>query len=225
MKNKKVYMSPDVQGIYILQSIKYQGGSSLQDYEIKQESEKKEKESEEKRIKELQSVKDEAYRQGRLDAEENYKSEIERLRSEHASLVTLLQSAVKNLTDQRELIWQESESEIIKLILTISSKIVGYEIGNDSIHVLKHVVKDAIAHAGEKKIVTIKLSPDDVKKIKSQEGTILSDQSIKFAEDKTIDSGGCIVETDFGSIDSQIETRWDEILKTLLGNKNESTVH
>ncbi len=225
MKNKKVYMSPDVQGIYILQSIKYQGGSSLQDYEIKQESEKKEKESEEKRIKELQSVKDEAYRQGRLDAEENYKSEIERLRSEHASLVTLLQSAVKNLTDQRELIWQESESEIIKLILTISNKIVGYEIGNDSIHVLKHVVKDAIAYAGEKKIVAIKLSPDDVKKIKSQEGTILSDQSIKFAEDKTIDSGGCIVETDFGSIDSQIETRWDEILKTLLGNKNESTVH
>ncbi len=218
-------MSPDVQGIYILQSIKYQGGSSLQDYEIKQESEKKEKESEEKRIKELQSVKDEAYRQGRLDAEENYKSEIERLRSEHASLVTLLQSAVKNLTDQRELIWQESESEIIKLILTISNKIVGYEIGNDSIHVLKHVVKDAIAYAGEKKIVAIKLSPDDVKKIKSQEGTILSDQSIKFAEDKTIDSGGCIVETDFGSIDSQIETRWDEILKTLLGNKNESTVH
>lgn len=218
-------MSPDVQGIYILQSIKYQGGSSLQDYEIKQESEKKEKESEEKRIKELQSVKDDAYRQGRLDAEENYKSEIERLRSEHASLVTLLQSAVKNLTDQRELIWQESESEIIKLILTISSKIVGYEIGNDSIHVLKHVVKDAIAYAGEKKIVTIKLSPDDVKKIKSQEGTILSDQSIKFAEDKTIDSGGCIVETDFGGIDSQIETRWDEILKTLLGNKNESTVH
>lgn len=218
-------MSPDVQGIYILQSIKYQGGSSLQDYEIKQESEKKEKESEEKRIKELQSVKDGAYRQGRLDAEENYKSEIERLRNEHASMVALLQSAVKNLTDQREIIWQESESEIIKLILTISSKIVGYEIGNDSLHVLKHVVKDAISYAGEKKIVTIKLSPDDMKKIKSQEGTILSDQSIKFAEDKTIDSGGCIVETDFGGIDSQIETRWDEILKTLLGNKNESTVH
>lgn len=218
-------MSPDVQGIYILQSIKYQGGSSLQDYEIKQESEKKEKESEEKRIKELQSVKDGAYRQGRLDAEENYKSEIERLRNEQASTVALLQSAVKNLTDQREIIWQESESEIIKLILTISSKIVGYEIGNDSLHVLKHVVKDAISYAGEKKIVTIKLSPDDMKKIKSQEGTILSDQSIKFAEDKTIDSGGCIVETDFGGIDSQIETRWDEILKTLLGNKNESTVH
>lgn len=224
MKNKKVYVSPDVQGIYIMKSITYQGCSSLNDYEIKQESDKREreKESEEKKTKEFQSAKDEAYRQGKLDAEENYKSEIERLRSESASLVILLQSVIKNLTDQREIIWQESESEIIKLILTISSKIVGYEIGNDSIHVLKHVVKNAIAYVGEKKIVTIRLSPHDMKKIKLQKEAILSDQNIKFMEDKTVDSGGCIVETDFGSVDSQIETRWNEILKTLLDNKNES---
>lgn len=61
-----------------------------------------------------------------------------------------------------------------------------------------------------------------MKKIKLQKEAILSDQNIKFMEDKTVDSGGCIVETDFGSVDSQIETRWNEILKTLLDNKNES---
>lgn len=225
MKNQKVYISPDVQGIYILQSVKYHGSSSQQDFDIKQESEKEERESEEKRIKEFQSAMDEAYRQGKLDAEEIYKSEIERLRNEYASLITLLQSAVKDLTDKRETIWQESESEIIRLILNISKKIVGYEISNDSIHVLKHIVKDAISYASDKKIIAIRISPHDVQKIESQEVAILSDQNISFVEDKTVDSGGCIVETDFGSVDSMIETRCDEILKTLQCKNNESTVH
>ena len=61
MKNKKVYVSPDVQGIYIMKSITYQGCSSLNDYELKQESDKREreKESEEKKTKECQSAKEE----------------------------------------------------------------------------------------------------------------------------------------------------------------------
>ena len=46
MKNKKVYVSPDVQGIYIMKSITYQGCSSLNDYELKQESDKREREKE-----------------------------------------------------------------------------------------------------------------------------------------------------------------------------------
>ena len=51
MKNKKVYVSPDVQGIYIMKSITYQGCSSLNDYEIKQESDKREREKEKRRNK------------------------------------------------------------------------------------------------------------------------------------------------------------------------------
>ena len=51
MKNKKVYVSPDVQGIYIMKSITYQGGSSLNDYEIKQEFDKREREKEREKEK------------------------------------------------------------------------------------------------------------------------------------------------------------------------------
>ena len=227
MKNKKVYVSPDVKGVYVLQSLKCQSSHPLEDYAIKQELEEKEREREEEnnRIKEFELAKEEAYKKGMLDAEHNFKLEIERLRSEHASLVTMFQDAVKHLTDKREKIWQESESEIIKLILTISSKIVGYEINTNGINVVKHVVKDALSYVSEKKIVSVRLSPDDVKKINTLEEMKVTEQNIKMVEDRTISSGGCIVETNFGSVDSQIETRWEEILKTFLGNKNEPTVH
>lgn len=226
MKNKKVYVSPDVKGIYVLQSLKYQSNLVPDGYATKQELEREEgeREKEENRIKELESAKEEAYKKGMLDAEHNFKLEIERLRSEYASLVTMFQDAVKYFTDKREKIWQESETEIIKLVLTISSKMVGYEINTNGINVVNHIVKEALSYVGEKKIIAVRLSPDDVKKINTLEEMKMTGQNIKIVEDKTISSGGCIVETNFGSVDSQIETRWEEILKTLFGNKNESAV-
>lgn len=229
MKNKKVYISPDVKGVYILQTTANQRKSPPEDYEIKQEMEEKEKEKrrkeEENRIKELEAAKEEAYEKGRLNARHDFTLEIEKIRSEYGSLVTLFQDAVRQLTDTREKIWQESESEIIKLILTISSKMVGYEIDMNSIHVVKHVVKEALSCVGEKKILAVRLSPDDLKKINTLENAKIMDQSIKMMEDRAITSGGCIVETNFGSVDSQIETRWEEIMKALLENKNETTVY
>lgn len=229
MKNKKVYLSPDVKGIYILQSTANQKKSSPEDYEIKQEMEEKENEKkrkeEENRLKELEAVKEEAYEKGRLNAEHDFALEIEELRNEYGSLVMLFRDAVKQLTDIRKKIWQESETEIIKLILTISKKIVGYEINTNGIHVVKNIVKEALSSVGEKKIVAVRLSPDDLRKINTLEETKIMDQSIKVVEDSTIASGGCIVETNFGSVESQIETRWEEILKAFLGNSNEPTVH
>ena len=66
----------------------------------------------------------------------------------------------------------------------------------------------------EKKIVAVRLSPDDAKKINLLEDTKVADQNIKVLEDGTIASGGCVIETDFGSVDCQIETRWEEIKKS-----------
>lgn len=223
MKNKKVYATPDVKGIYVLQSLRYQSKSHRLDETTEWEA--KEKSDEEERLRALKIVKDEAYEKGRLDVEHDFKVEIEKIKSEYASLMVLLQNAVNQLIDKREKIWQESESEIIKLILTISSKMVGEEISNNSKDVIKYVVKEALSHVCGKKIVAVRLSPDDAKKINLLEDMKVADQNIKILEDGTITSGGCVVETDFGSVDCQIETRWKEIRKALVGNKNESTVH
>ncbi|MEP9412115.1 MAG: hypothetical protein HRF42_12105 [Candidatus Brocadia sp.] len=218
MKNKKIYISPDVKGVYLLQPSVSQRLSPPADYEIKQEMEEREKRNkeEEDRIREFESAKKEAYEKGRREAERSFVVEVEKLRNEYASLMTMFLDAVRQLTNIREKIWLESEPEIIKLILAISKKIVGYEIDTNSINVVKHVVKEALSCVGEKKIVTVRLSPDDLKKINEQEPEIIG-PGIKMVEDRSIAPGGCIVETNFGSVDSQMETRWEEILKAVGG--------
>lgn len=220
MKNQKVYALPDVKGIYVLQSIGYQSKSYPDGKTVARKVN-----NEEERLKALEIAKDESYEKGRLDAEQNFKLEIEKIKGEYASLMALFQNAVNQLIDKREKIWQESEPEIIKLILTISNKMVGEEISNNGKDVIKYVVKEALSHVCGKKIVAVRLSPDDAKKINLLEDVKVADQNIKILEDGAITSGGCVIETDFGSVDCQIETRWEEIRKALVGNKNESAVH
>ncbi|MBM4064098.1 MAG: hypothetical protein FJ266_00385 [Planctomycetes bacterium] len=220
MKNKKVYASPDVKGIYVLQSIRYRGEPHPLEA-TEREAKKKNDES----FRAIEIAKEEAYKKGRLDAEQDFKNEMEKIKSECASLMALFQNAVNQLIDKREKIWQESESEIIKLILTISGKIVGEEIRNHGKDVIKYVVKEALSHVSGKKIVAVRISPDDAKKINLLEEIKWVDQNIKILEDGAITSGGCVIETDFGSVDCQIETRWEEIRKALAGNKNEPAVH
>ena len=224
MKNKKVYASPDVNGVYVMQSIMYQNDSSVKDYEKRIESEKSDAEQENK-IKEIKALQDEAYRNGKLDAENKYEQELKEIKNRYESLITIFQDAVKHLIDKRERIWQESESEIIKLILAIANKVVGYEVSNNSMYVVRQVIREALSHVKEKKIICMRLSADDTKKLNELDEIQITDQNIRIVEDKTISSGGCVIDTNFGSIDSRIETRWEEIFKTLSGNKKESAEH
>ncbi len=225
-KSKKVYVSPEVSGIYVLQSINFQSVSSQKcqdDYEIDQKL--KEKKEEEERLKELESAREEAYKKGYSDAEQVFKSEIEKLKNEFASLVSSFREAVMQLAGERDKIWRESESEIIKLIMAISKKMLVYEIDNNGVNVIKHIVKEALSYVDEKKIIAVRLSPEDIRKMDTLEGTDIVGQNIKIMEDKTINPGGCIVETDFGNVESHIETCWEEIQKVLLENENGAAVH
>lgn len=225
-KSQKVYVSPEVSGIYVLQSINSQDVSSQKckdDYEIEQKL--KEKKEEEERLKELESAREEAYKKGYSDAEQVFKSEIEKLKNEYASLVSSFREAVMQLAGERDKIWRESESEIIKLIMAISKKILVYEMDNNGIDIIKRIVKEALSYVDEKKIIAVRLSPEDIRKMDALEGTDIVGQNIKIMEDKTINPGGCIVETDFGNVESHIETRWEEIQKVLLENENGAAVH
>lgn len=221
MKNQKVYTAPDVKGIYVLQSIRYRNGS----HQLEGKDERDANKQNDEGFKAIEAAKEEAYEKGRLDAEKDFKNEIGKIKSEYSSLIALFQNAVNQLAEKRENIWHESESEIIKLVLAVSGRIVGEEINNNAKDVVRYAVKEALSHVNGKKVVAVRISPDDAKKINLFEEMMPADQHIKILEDNAITSGGCIIETDFGSVDCQVETRWDEIKKALAGNNNESTVH
>ncbi|BBO18123.1 conserved hypothetical protein [Candidatus Brocadia pituitae] len=222
MKNKKVYVLPAVKGVHVLQPVIYHAVPSLKDNEVEEDLEKRKEE--EKRETELKAVADEAYSNGRLDAEKSFEQELNEIKNRNVSLVTMLQNVAKEFIEKRERLWEESESEIIKLILMIADKVVGYEINSNSLNVAQHVLKDAISYAKEKRIIAVRFSGADAKKVNELGEINITNENIKFIEDTTISPGGCVIDTNFGSIDSRIETRWEEIVKTLSENKDDKTV-
>lgn len=217
MKNKKIYTSPEVRGIHVLQGVERRIVPTREEI-LQQELKEKE---EDERLEELELAKDEAYKKGRSDAEQ----EIERLKKEYASLVALFQDAARQMSAEKEKIWRESEHEILKLALAISKKAVGCEISNNSVNIMKDAVKEALSYVGEKKLVAVRISPDDLKKMNTMEGMKIVDEGIKVLEDRNIAPGGCVVETDFGNVESHVASRWEEIQKALAGDKHEPTAH
>ncbi len=60
----------------------------------------------------------------------------------------------------------------------------------------------------------MRISPEDYKRFTAEDAGI-KDFNIKIIEDKMISAGGCVVETDFGDVESLLETRWEEIKKSV----------
>lgn len=221
MKNKKIYTAPEVRGVHVLQS-RVHRIDLAQEEALQQELLKKE---EDERLEELESAKDEAYKKGRTDAEQASQVEFERLKKEYASLVDLFQDAMRQMAAEKEKIWRESELEILKLALAIAKKTVGYEISENSVNIMKQAVTEALTYVGEKKLVAVRVSPEDSKKMNTLEGMKIAGEGIKVLEDRNVAPGGCVVETDFGNVESHVESRWEEIRKALVGNMNEPTAH
>lgn len=221
MKSKKIYAAPEVRGVHVLQS-RERRFDLAQEEALQQELLKKE---EDERLKELESAKTEAYQKGRAEAEQASQEEFERLKKEYASLVDLFQDATRQMAAEKERIWRESEHEIVRLSLAIAKKTVGYEIGESSVDIMRQAVTEALTYVGEKKLVAVRVSPEDLKKMNTLEGMKIAGDGIKVIEDRNVAPGGCVVETDFGNVESHVEARWEEIRKALLGNVNEPAVH
>lgn len=117
----------------------------------------------------------------------------------------------------KEDFYADAEPNIIKLIMTISEKIVGKMV-NEHREAIKSIVVQAVEKSlGEK--ITVRLSPEDYNTLKNQtasfEGILDRTKRIVFKEDETVSRGGCLVETEVGTIDARLETQLSAIRKAL----------
>lgn len=117
----------------------------------------------------------------------------------------------------KEKFYDNAEPQVIKLVMTIAEKVIG-KIVHENTNAIKSIVKQALESAIGEKIV-IRLNPDDYKGILASEAEyreiLDKTKRIYFKEDETITQGGCIVETEVGTIDARLETQLKAIRKAL----------
>lgn len=109
-----------------------------------------------------------------------------------------------------------SEAEVVHLVLQIVRKILKIEpLINEQ--ALIRVVRDALAHLGQRVDVNIYVHPEDVELLHFSL-TQISELALEIViePDERIEPGGCRIESRSGEIDARISTQFDAIARSFL---------
>jgi len=111
----------------------------------------------------------------------------------------------------------EAEPEMVALCLEIARKIIQAELRTNP-DVVKSVLAAAVQKINGSPRVTIKVSPAQLETVRKHwltaYGTNYREKEWSIEGDPTVASGGCVLDTKYGSIDAQIGTQFGEIQKT-----------
>ena len=139
--------------------------------------------------------------------------------AEHERLVERLHVIINKAIDRRNEIIEDSEAQIINLVLQIAKKVVKVISENQRNVVVNNVIQ-ALRKLKEKSDVIIRVNIADLEMVTNHVEDIIErverDHHITVAEDSTVDPGGTIIETDFGEIDARIASQLQEIEDRIL---------
>jgi flagellar assembly protein FliH len=155
---------------------------------------------------------DEGYEKGRDAGYAEGQAEVERLTAQ-------LHSIIDKTIEKRNDIIDESETQVINLVIMIAKKVVKVISENQKNVVVNNVIQ-ALRKLKSRGEVLIKVNLADVEltseHIKDFMRMVENIRSVTVVEDSTVDRGGCIIETDFGEIDARISSQLHEIEEKIL---------
>jgi flagellar assembly protein FliH len=142
----------------------------------------------------------------------------EKVARQMKSLTPALAEAVKQIEDSRQEWMQVWESRTLELACAIAGRIVRCEI-KQSPQLPAQWISEALRMCSGAAEITVKLNPTDHTTLGNQAAQLAAEfhpaAPAKILADESITPGGCRVETEFGSIDQQIETQLARVAEEL----------
>jgi flagellar assembly protein FliH len=166
----------------------------------------------EERWEEREQEHAEQLRRVQMEAEEAARERIE-------EAVSKFTSVVDDFLAQREDLLKSSEESIVRLAVAIARRIVGDGIAVNQEAVLE-TVRRALKQIVEKEHVVIRVNPADLKIVREHAsewlGIVEGTRALEIEEDERIRRGGCLVETESGNVEAQIDKQLQTLEKALV---------
>jgi flagellar assembly protein FliH len=138
-----------------------------------------------------------------------------------AMLYRLAQTLEELAHLRREMI-RQTERQMVQLALAIAKRVVRREVALDGDLTLS-MARLALDRLGDSTSVTVRLHPDDLAVI--SDGAERWDRPhVSVVADRDIGRGGCVVDSDFGSIDGSVEAQFQELARALLADEGQADV-
>lgn len=156
------------------------------------------------RVKEIEKGAEErGYRAGHDKGREHGEREV-------TSLMIVLKKTVDSLQKSRSEFFAKSEKEMVDLVTLISSEIIQAEIKQNP-EIIAGVLRKAVSAIHSKQAIKINVNPADLEIAMSLAEELIKEteavMDVKFTADEKIPQGGCIVETNIGTLDATVENR------------------
>ena len=118
-------------------------------------------------------------------------------------LIERLHVILEKTLDKRQEILDETEQQIVELVLLIARKVVKV-ISETQRNVVMQNILQSLRRVKGRGDVTIRVNLADVQ------------LTSEHTKDSSVEKGGCIVETDFGAIDARISSQLNELEQKIL---------
>lgn len=133
--------------------------------------------------------------------------------------ILMLNQVIDELKAYKVEILAGAQDDIIKMAMAVAERILHKEIMTDPMAVVS-VVKNAIGKVSFKKQFVISVNPLDIEvlqKASSEIAALLDNvESLKFRPNAGVEAGGCIIQTESGTVDAQVDRQFQDISDKVL---------
>lgn len=161
-------------------------------------------------------IESEAWQRGQKEGRE---AGIEEGKGEIQRVIDRFHVVLSKAIERRNEIIQESETQVVNLVLSIAKKVIKV-ISENQRNVVINNITQSLQKLQQKSDIVVRVNLADLEIATKHKEDILKMaervQTITIAEDATVDPGGAIIETDFGEIDARIASQLREIEDRIL---------
>lgn len=146
-----------------------------------------------------------------LELEAQFRAQKQALQAEVAALTGSIGAA-------RQALWERQEAEMVAFVLEIARKVIKTEVTQNP-EIIHAVIANALRRVANKDLIRIKVCPDEAERLRAGREDLLAlvdgIKTLEIVDDRRISAGGCVIETNGGTIDAKIETQLAEIKRVL----------
>mgnify|MGYP000902493050 CR=1 FL=1 len=114
--------------------------------------------------------------------------------------------------------FEECEADIIRMIMAIAKKVIATELSLNP-NIIAGVIREAINFLDQPENLTVYVNPTDLEKvleIMNLEISGYNGDSPRMRPDESVSNGGCILESEAGTVDARMETRIEGVQTALM---------
>ena len=125
--------------------------------------------------------------------------------------------------ERRDTALVEVEADVLRLSIKIAEKIIGHEIARDQ-STLTAIVSTALRNARQHEMLTVRVNPADFSLLQTQREQLDPSGRARFLDlvaDPRVAHGGCLIESESGTIDAQLDTQLRVLERALLARRED----